>query len=120
MKPKFSFVPSNISNKHHNLSSNASFKSSTKDWMKKMEEKYEKRNERIRKVCEEYRTNIPSQFGSNDTYIQRNIVKNMMVDVKHRLAYCRHGKVICIILGLLYYDIPGLNVWHEYTAIYIE
>ena len=91
MDYNISIMPSNISNKHQN--SNILFPSSTKDWMKKMEEKYEKMNERIHKVCEEYRTKNPSVFGSNDTYIKRNIVKNMMVDVKHHLAYCRHGKV---------------------------
>ena len=93
MNYSISIAHPNISNKHQNISFNTSLQSSIKDWMKKMEEKYEKINERIHKVCEEYRTKNPSEFGSNDTYIQRNIIKNMMVDVKHRLAYCRNGKV---------------------------
>ena len=65
----------------------------TNDWVEQMEEKYWKSNERIRKVCQKYREKYPSEFHVDNKYMERNIMKNMMVDVKHQLAYCRHGKV---------------------------
>ena len=105
MKHDISSVPSNISNKHQSMSSTTSVPSSTKDWMRKMEEKYEQINERIHNVCEEYRTKHHSKFGSNDTFIERNIVKNMMVDIKHSLAYCRHGKVKYLFLFIFVLNI---------------
>ena len=66
---------------------------SIKEWISKMEEKYRKTNERIRNVCNRYRETNHDEFETHANYIQSNIVKNMMVDIKHGLAYCRHGKV---------------------------
>ena len=64
------------------------------DWMQQMEEKYSKENERIKKVCNKYRKKHPTKFGlQRQSVIRRNIIKNVMLDTKHRLAYCRHGKV---------------------------
>ena len=65
----------------------------TDDWITKMDEKYRKSKERIRKICKEYRTTIPSKFTNDDKGIKRNIVEILMVDVKHRLAYCPIEKV---------------------------
>ena len=64
------------------------------DWIQQMEEKYSKENERIKNVCNEYRKKYPTKFGlRRQSVIRRNVIKNMMLDTKHRLAYCRHGKV---------------------------
>jgi hypothetical protein len=65
----------------------------TDDWITKMDEKYRKTKERIRKICKEYRATIPSKFTNNDKGIKRNVVESLMVDVKHRLAYCPVEKV---------------------------
>jgi hypothetical protein len=63
------------------------------DWITKMDEKYRKTNERIRKICKEYKSTIPSKFTNDDKGIELNIAKSLMVDVKHRLAYCPIEKV---------------------------
>ena len=67
-----------------------------KDWMKQMEDKYRMINERIRMVCQRYRKKNGNESNVDHKYIEQNILKNMMLDVNHKLAYCRHGKVrIC-------------------------
>ena len=58
-----------------------------------MDEKYRKTKERIRKICKEYKATTPSKFTSDDKGIELNVVKSLMVDVKHRLAYCLNEKV---------------------------
>jgi hypothetical protein len=65
----------------------------TNDWIKKMEEKYRKTNERIRKICKEYRETIPSKFTNDYKGIELSVVESLMVDVKHQLAYCPIEKV---------------------------
>ena len=63
-------------------------------WMKEMEDKYFEINERIRKVCEELQLYNPSDIKyRNPIELKSNIYKNMIVDTKHGLSYCRHGKV---------------------------
>ena len=62
------------------------------DWIKKMEEKYRKDNERIRKVCNKYRT-VPLFASNNSDEIHKSIVMHMPIDVTHRLAHCPNGKV---------------------------
>ena len=66
----------------------------TDDWIKKMEEKYRHENERIRKICNEHRTE-PLFDSANNDKIQKEIELKMsiMIDVKHRLAYCLNAKV---------------------------
>ena len=64
------------------------------DWIKKMEEKYRQENERIRKICNEHRTE-PLFDSANNDKIQKEIELKMsiMIDVKHLLAYCLNAKV---------------------------
>ena len=65
-------------------------------WIKKMEEKYRQDNERIRKICNEHRTESLFSSNNNDE-IHKSIVMQMddgfVIDVTHRLAYCPNGKV---------------------------
>lgn len=77
----------------HYLPLTTSLSTTNDKWIEKMEEKYRKSNERIRQVCQKYREKDITEFNIHNEYIERNIMLNMMVDVKHRLAYCRHGKV---------------------------
>ena len=83
------------------------------DWIQQMEEKYSKENERIKKVCNEYRKNYQTRLGlQRQSVIRRNIIKNMMLDTKHRLAYCRHGKVRYIFYKIfMWYSILILNMY---------
>ena len=83
-------IASNASLPYEELGFNAT---TTDDWVEQMEEKYSTYNERILKVCQQYRAKYPTEFNNHTQYIERNIMKNMMVDVKHQLAYCRNGKV---------------------------
>ena len=63
-------------------------------WMKEMEDKYFEINERIRKVCEELKLYNPSDMKyRNPMELKSNVYKHMIVDMKHGLSYCRHGKV---------------------------
>jgi hypothetical protein len=90
-QPNISMTPSQISNTHYNIRIPPS--SSTNDWIKKMEEKYRQTNERIRKICDEYKTKSSFDFKNNDKMKKQNILHNMVVDVKHHLAYCPIAKV---------------------------
>jgi len=36
-------------------------------------------------------------FKDNDEGVQRAILKNLMFDAEHSIAYCRHGKVFYVI-----------------------
>ena len=69
------------------------FNETVNDWMKQMEQKYRRINERIYKVCQKYRDKSTNESNVDHKYIEQNILKNMMLDVNHKLAYCRHGKV---------------------------
>ena len=66
------------------------------DWIKKMEEKYRRENERIRKICNKHRA-APFFDSNNNDEIQKSIVMDVhtgfVIDVTHRLAYCPNGKV---------------------------
>ena len=62
------------------------------DWIKKMEEKYRQEKERIRNVCKEYRAQ-PLFDSKNNDEIQKEIVKYMVIDVKHGLNWCVNAKV---------------------------
>ena len=55
----------------------------TQVWMKQMEAKYSKAIENIERVCRKYKKD-------NSTKIP---LKNLMVDLKHHLAFCRNAKV---------------------------
>ena len=104
---KFPTGPQNI---HHNISSSHSQISNTnkmnrtpltafqQDWIKEMEEKYHKDNERIRKICNDHRATLSFEFNNNDKINEENAMRNMVVDVKHKLAYCRNAKVNCLFL----------------------
>ena len=91
IQPNISMTSSHISNTHYNIRIPPS--SSTNDWIKKMEEKYRQTNERIRKICDEYKTKSSFDFNNNDKMKKQNILHNMVVDVKHHLAYCPIAKV---------------------------
>ena len=104
---KFPTGPHNIYHNISNLNSQLSNTNNTNrtppttfqhDWIKKMEEKYRKDNERIRKICDEHRAKLSFEFNNNDKINEENAIKNMVVDVKHRLAYCRNAKVKCLFL----------------------
>ena len=71
-------------------------------WMKEMEDKYFEINERIRKVCEELQLYNPSDIKyRNPKELKSNIYKNMIVDTKHGLSYCRHGKVATYFISFI-------------------
>lgn len=76
----------------HN-STTTEFNETINDWMEQMEQKYRKINDRIRKVCHKYREKGTKERNVNVSYIERNILKNIMLDAENKLAYCRHGKV---------------------------
>ena len=66
------------------------------DWIKKMEEKYRKDNERIRKICDEHKETLSFDINTDiNSYLKQQI---RMFDVKHRLAYCPIEKVKCLFL----------------------
>ena len=73
---------------------------STEDWLKKMEDKYRKINNRIHTVCKRYGATNESNLENHHQPDYHQILYtssktgylNMMVDTQHRLAYCRHGK----------------------------
>ena len=62
-------------------------------YIMKMEDKYRKENERIRKICDKYKSTISSGLENNYTFDKQICVENIWVDVKHRLAYCPNAKV---------------------------
>merc|ERR1712079_234398 len=59
-----------------------------------MEDKYSKINKKIKKACKQ----LPSYNSSdvkdrNPNTVEDDVNKHMLVDLKHGLSYCRHGKV---------------------------
>ena len=72
-------------------------------WMKEMEEKYFKINERIQKVCEELQLYNPSDIKNrNPLELKSNVFKHMIVDMTHGLSYCRHGKVTTDFISFIF------------------
>jgi hypothetical protein len=69
-------------------------------YIRKMEDKYRKENERIRQICDEYKSTVTFDFNNNYTF-KEHCVENMWVDVKHRLAYCPNAKVKWLFLSIL-------------------
>ena len=91
-RPKPAMVVNNSSQKKSSDSSTSSISNSK--WMKKMEDKYSKINKNIKKVCKQ----LPSYNSSdvkdrNPNTVEKDVNKHMLVDLKHGLSYCRHGKV---------------------------
>ena len=72
-------------------------------WMKEMEDKYFEINERIRNVCEELQLYNPSDMKNrNPSELKSNVYKHMIVDMKHGLSYCRHGKVTTDFISFIF------------------
>ena len=64
-----------------------------KDWMEQMEQKYRTINERILRVCRTYRERATQELDVDVSYIDQGLVIDMMLDPKHKLAYCQNAKV---------------------------
>ena len=87
---------SKFSNVHFNR--NISSTSSTHNWIKDMKEKYRETNERIKKICAQYRATMPIMFNKDEVVVKHNVKKNTVIDDKNRLAYCRNAKVLYLLL----------------------
>ena len=73
-------------------------------WMKNMEEKYEKINERVSRVCRNYRTKSKGEFDVHNKFHQIVSVANggkykgkyftnLLLDMKHQISFCGNAKV---------------------------
>ena len=89
-------IGSKFSNVHSNR--NISSTSSTHNWIKDMNEKYRETNERIQKICAQYRATMPIKFNNDEVILKHNVEKNTVIDDKYRLAYCRNAKVLYLLL----------------------
>ena len=108
-------LPTSTTNGDFSNKQNESFvkkPTTTESWMKKMEEKYFEINKRIRKVCEELELYNPSDMKyRNPMELKSNVYKHMIVDMKHGLSYCRHGKVETDFISFIFvivYNYHGL------------
>ena len=108
-------LPTSSTNKDFSNKQNGSVvkKATTiESWMKEMEDKYFKINERIRNVCEELKLYNPSDIKyRNPIELKSNIYKNMIVDTKHGLSYCRHGKVATDFISFILLLCISFLIW---------
>ena len=86
-------IRSKISNVHPNRNM-----SSRKHWIKNMEEKYRETNERIQKICAQYKATMPIKFNNEEEILKHKVKKNTAFDEKYRLAYCPNAKVLYLLL----------------------
>ena len=87
-------LPSDPSTSEVQSSDSSTSSLSNSKWMKKMEHKYSKINKRIKKVCKDLPSyNSLDVKSRNQDSLEKNVNKHMIIDMKHGLSYCRHGKV---------------------------
>ena len=78
---------------------NGTYILSKEDWMKEMEEKYKKINRKINEVCQMYTTQNNLTYNAKTITInqkkisQQKYKQTWMLDINHRMAFCKNSKV---------------------------